>query len=110
VQCGFCISALSGAYCGFSCPDGGSDGAAGSDVTAIPDGKADADAARDVADAGCVTGCTRMGASGWCASLSQIEWVCGGQHDRARLMAAGCTELPTGAIRYCCPDVLSACP
>jgi hypothetical protein len=107
VQCGHCIPEMSGAFCGFACPAGD----AGSDATATPDAAADGDAAADAAvgsDAGCVTGCTRR-VGGYCAS-PQVEWVCSGAGDRVRMLAAGCEELPTGAIRYCCPDVFTQCP
>jgi hypothetical protein len=100
----------SGASCGFACPDAHSGPDSG-------DAKADApvDAKTDMGpdgagatDGGCLAGCTK-GLGGWCATLG-VEWVCSGQGDFTRMRAAGCTELPTGAIRYCCPDVFAQCP
>ena len=51
----------------------------------------------------CDIGCTAMSGTAWCADGS-VEWVCQVDHGSALLREAGCEELPTGAIRYCCPD------
>ena len=57
----------------------------------------------------CDIGCTAMLDSGWCDSPT-VEWVCDGGAREDVLVEVGCENLPTGAIRYCCPpEFLSAC-
>ena len=58
---------------------------------------------------GCSVGCIPIRNSNWCQSPT-VEWLCEGQHRAQLLRDAGCNELPTGAIRYCCPEgFLSQC-
>jgi len=61
--------------------------------------------ARALADAGagCDPACKAMTGGNWCAPRT-VEWVCSTGYDRAALIAAGCTDTASNAIRYCCPD------
>jgi hypothetical protein len=56
----------------------------------------------------CEVGCTPQTQSSWCEA-PEVEWLCDASPDPEFMENCG-SELPTGAIRYCCPDTfLSHC-
>ena len=60
-------------------------------------------------DDGCSVGCEAFPDGGSCESPT-VEWVCDGTVAYSLFSEAGCEELPTDAIRFCCPAAfLSAC-
>jgi hypothetical protein len=81
---------------------GGSSGTGGASGGAGGSSGGSVDAA-----SGCDPACTSSSSGTWCTAPT-IEWVCGGGYDRAAFVGAGCTELATNAIRYCCPASFQA--
>jgi hypothetical protein len=57
----------------------------------------------------CDVGCSPQQQSGWCEA-PEVEWVCNAAVPDATLDENCGDQLPTGAIRYCCPaEFLSHC-
>jgi hypothetical protein len=73
------------------------------DAASAVDATSDVAVTGDADAASCDIGCTAFSPSGWCTAPT-VEWVCGGAaYSYQRMLDAGCQDLATGAIRYCCP-------
>jgi hypothetical protein len=97
-----------------SAPDGGTGtggrGTGGAGTAGTGGAGTGGQIARDAAAdrAGCSLACRPMTGGSWCTAPT-IEWVCSGAQDLGAYRAA-CDELPTNAIRFCCPpDFMSQC-
>lgn len=52
----------------------------------------------------CLPGCALENTqSPACPTQSKYSWVCGATNVHSEMLAAGCSDAMTGAIRYCCP-------
>lgn len=54
----------------------------------------------------CAPGCARKNPRNYC-DQNEVEWACEGGFEREPY-AAHCRNLPTGAIRFCCPTAFQA--
>jgi hypothetical protein len=80
----------------------GGGGMAASDGGMVTDGGAGADAATDARADACDVGCRPNPSSAYCTT-PQVQWDCMGGVDYQKMLAGGCTDIPTGLVRYCCP-------
>jgi hypothetical protein len=49
---------------------------------------------------------------GWCSDRPEkpVEWTCGGHSARlVELLNDSCEALPTGSVRFCCPQAFAPC-
>lgn len=52
----------------------------------------------------CLPGCALENTqSPACPTQSKYSWVCGATNVHSEMLAAGCSDAMTGAVRYCCP-------
>lgn len=84
---------------GWRCPD-----------ASVPEAGTDAGADSAVDGGSCNIGCSPTSGAA-CAAGGGTTWICSANYDAAALLAGGCEDQVTGAVRYCCPPTfLSHCP